>query len=150
MRRLPIALALAITLILGLTVGPAVAAKNQPAGDRISLFDGDQSYPALTAFHVDHGFAFEDGFVEQGIGKARFTLEIDGTLQTADFAQVTHLDGIQLSKLWYFNHPAGMTGTHVFTGHWYQACNNDWADCGGARRGTLVEIGTLTATITFV
>ena len=80
MRRLPIALALAMTLILGLTIGPTMAAnKHVPAGDRISLFDGDQSYPASTAFHVNHGFCFENGVIEHALGRNSFALDIDDT-----------------------------------------------------------------------
>jgi hypothetical protein len=150
MRRLPIALALAMTLVLALTVASAMAAtKNQPAGDRISLFDGDQSFPASTAFHVDHGFLFENGVVEKAIGKASFALDVDGAPQKFDFAQVTHPDGFQLSKLWFYNFPAGMTGSHIFTGHWYQACDNDTIPCNGSRMNTVVEVLTETISVDF-
>ena len=150
MRGVPVALALAMTLLLGAVVAPASAASsNQPAGDRISLFDGAQSFAANTAFHVDHGFLFENGVLEKAIGVSVFRLEVDGSPVAANFFQATHVDGFQLSKLWYFNFPAGKTGVHTFTGHWLSACDNDAVPCGGARINTAVEVQTLSATVTF-
>ena len=77
MRRMPIALALATTLLLGLTAAPSMAApKNQAVGDRLDLRAGDQTFPASTPFHIDHGFAFTIG--DKTIGLSNFVLDMDG------------------------------------------------------------------------
>jgi len=62
---------------------------------------------------------------------------------------VSHVDGCQIQKFWYFNYPAGMTGPHVFTGHWFVACDNVDVDCNGAKIRTPVETDSLSVTVTF-
>ena len=150
MRRVPIALALAMTLILGLTIAPTMAAnKHVPAGDRISLFDGDQSYPASTAFHINHGFCIETPDRSKTIGRYQFDLDVDDVPQTANFFDIEQSDGCTVVKFWYFNFPAGMTGIHVFTGHWFVPCDNDAVPCGNAKMSTAVEDSSQSITVTF-
>jgi len=150
MRRVPIALALAMTLILGIGLAPTMAAnKHEPAGDRISLLDGDQSFPANTAFHINHGFCVESSDTPKTIGRLRFDLDVDGVPQGANFFDIERADGCTVVKFWYFNFPAGMTGTHVFTGHWYAPCDNDAVPCGGAKLHTVVDDGSLSITVDF-
>jgi hypothetical protein len=149
MRRTQIALALAATLLLGLTAAPAMAVPNQPVGDRVNLLDGDQTFPASTPFHIDHGFGHEVG--DTAIGLSDFMLDMDGTVLTANFVQRGSLggDGLTFFKLWFYNFPSGSTGTHVFTRHYIQACNNDTVPCDGNRINTPVESLTVSATVTF-
>jgi hypothetical protein len=147
MRRISIALALATTVLLGLFAGPSVAAKNQVIGDRLDLRDGDQSFPASTPFHIDHGFAFTIG--DNTLGLSDFVLDIDGSPLTADFVRRTPVgDGITVSELWYYNFSSGLTGSHEFTRHYFQACNNDTVPCDGNRINTPVEL-TVSALVTF-
>ena len=149
MRRLPIAFVMATTLLLGLTAAPSMAApKNQPVGDRVDLREGDQDFPASTPFHIDHGFAFTIG--DNTIGLSDFVLDMDGTDLTADFIRWSHLgDGLTVSELWYYNFPSGLTGIHVFTRHYFNACNNDTVPCDGNRINTPVETLTASAVVTF-
>lgn len=59
-----------------------------------------------------------------------------------------------MNRLWVFNFPEGMTGTHTFTGHWYISCR--WAVDNGWFTGTcttphaLVEILSQSITVVFV
>ena len=149
MRRFPIALALATTVLLSLFAAPSAAApRDQAIGDRLDLRDGDQSFPASTPFHIDHGFAFTIG--DNTIGLSDFVLDMDGTQLTADFVRRSPVgDGVTVSELWYFNFPSGLTGTHEFTRHYFEACNNDTVPCDGNRINTPVEDFTASALVTF-
>ncbi len=149
MRRLPIALALATTLLLSLSAAPSMAApRNQAVGDRIDLRGGDQTFPASTPFHIDHGFVFAIG--DKTIGLNNFVLDMDGTDLTADFVRWSFIgDGFTVNELWYYNFPAGLTGVHEFTRHYFVACDNDAVPCDGNRINTRVETLTLSAVVTF-
>lgn len=149
MRHTRIALALATTLLLGLTAVPVMAVPNQAVGDRVNLLLGDQSFPASTPFHIDHGFGHEVG--DNTIGLSDFVLDMDGTTLTADFVQYGSLggDGLTFFKLWYYNFPSGLTGIHVFTRHYFEACDNDEVSCDGDRINTPVEFFTVSTTVTF-
>ena len=149
MRRLPIAVALATICLLGLTVAPSMAApRNQAVGDRLDLRPGDQAFPASTPFHIDHGFAFVIG--DNKIGRDNFVLDMDGTDLTADFIRWAPIgDGLTVSELWYYNFPAGLTGVHKFTRHYFVACDNIDVPCDGNRINTPVETITVSAEVTF-
>ena len=149
MRRLPIAFALATTLLLSLSAAPSMAApRNQAVGDRIDLRGGDQAFPASTPFHIDHGFVFAIG--DKTIGLDKFVLDMDGTDLTADFVRWSPVgDGFSVDELWYYNFPAGLTGVHEFTRHYFVACDNDEVPCDGNRINTRVETLTLSAVVTF-
>jgi len=149
MRHLSIALVMSTTLLLGLTAAPSMAApKDQPVGDRVDLRAGDQDFPASTPFHIDHGFVFTIG--DKTIGLTSFVLDMDGTPLTADFIRRAPVgDGFTVSELWYYNFPAGLTGDHEFTRHYFLACNNDSVPCHGNRINTPVEVLTESAVVTF-
>jgi hypothetical protein len=148
MRRLPISLVVAATLLLGLSAAPSMAAQKQPVGDRIDLRDGDQTFPASTPFHIWHGFVFLKG--DTAVGLSKFVLDMDGTDLTADFVVRSPVgDEFSVSEVWYYNFPSGLTGTHEFTRHYFSPCNNDSVPCDGARINTLVESFTVSAVVTF-
>lgn len=108
----------ALTMALLLAgVSSVAAAGRERVGDRISLFDPPTTYPADTAFHIWHGFIFEQG-VDRGYGRNEFQLDVDGVTTTADFTDVDVLDPRVVSRVWVFNFPEGLTGTHTFTGYW--------------------------------
>jgi len=150
MRRLPIALALATTFLLGLTAAPSVAApRHQAVGDRIDLRAGDQTFPESTPFHIDHGFVFLIG--DNRIGLDNFVLDMDGTDLTADFIKWSYVgDGASVSEVWYYNFPAGLTGVHEFTRHYFAACDDIDVSCDGNRINTPVETLTASAQVTFM
>jgi hypothetical protein len=149
MRRSPIAVALAFTVLFGLTAAPSVAApRDQVVGERLDLRAGDQSFPASTPFHIDHGFVFAIG--DKTIGLSSLVLDMDGTDLTADFIQWSPVgDGFSVNELWYYNFPAGLTGTHEFTRHYFTACNNDDIPCDGNRINTPMETFASSAVVTF-
>jgi hypothetical protein len=138
-----------LAAVLFLTAAPSLAApKNQPIGDRVDLRLGDQDFPASTPFHIDHGFAFEIG--DRTIGLNDFVLDMDGTPLKADFVQRSPVGGgITVSEFWYYNFPAGLTGIHEFTRHYFQACDNGVVPCDGSRINTPVEVLTVSAVVTF-
>jgi hypothetical protein len=148
MRRLPIALAFATTLLLGVTAAPSAAAPlHQVVGDRLDL-RVDETFPASTPFHIDHGFAFSTD--DNTIGLANFVLDMDETPLTADFIQWSHIGGgLTVSELWYYNFPSGLTGVHEFTRHYFVACDNLNVPCDGNRINTPVETQTDSAVVTF-
>ena len=148
MRRLPIALALATTFLLALAAAPSAAApRNQAVGDRLNLIT-DETFPASTPFHINHGFAFVIG--DNTIGLDNFVLDMDGTPLTADFIQWAPIgDGLTVSEFWYYNFPAGLTGVHEFTRHYFLACDNKDVPCDGNRINTPVEAFTVEAVVTF-
>ena len=149
MRRFSIAIAVATTLFLAASAAPALAApRNQPIGDRVDLRDGDQTFPASTPFHINHGFVFLVG--DRTVGLTDFVLDMDGTPLRADFVTRTPVgDGATVSEVWYYNFPSGLTGGHEFTRHYLQACDNDVVSCDGNRINTQVETLTESATVTF-
>jgi hypothetical protein len=107
----------ALTVALLLTaVGGAAAMSKVRVGDRISLLAPPATYPAGTAFHIWHGFVFQDGDV--GYGRYRFELDVDGVERVSDFFDVFAFDRGTVAKVWVFNFPAGLTGTHTFEGLW--------------------------------
>ena len=149
MRRLPIALALATTLLLGLTSAPTLAAPRfEAVGERLDLRLGDQDFPASTPFHIDHGFVFVKG--DNRIGLKDFVLEMDGSPLTADFIQWSQIGGdFTVDELWYYNFPSGLTGIHEFTRHYFEACDDIVVPCDGARINTLVETFEVSAVVNF-
>jgi hypothetical protein len=109
-------IAVTIALLLA-SVSGAAAAGRERVGDRISLLDPPTTYPADTAFHIWHGFVFERQ-VDRGYGRYEFQLDVDGVATAADFIEVDVLDPGLVSRVWVFNVPDGLSGTHTLTGHW--------------------------------
>lgn len=109
---------------------PAAAKRAEPVGTRINVLLGTPTtYPARAPFNILH--AVNSGFVlpPSAAGKDLFALEVDGVPRAPDFIirdviplRDTGLPypGVRVGFL--FNFPDGMTGTHTFTGHWYEAC----------------------------
>jgi hypothetical protein len=63
-----------------------------------------------------------------------FELEVDGTYAQLDFIETfidESSDPATLTKLFVFNFPAGMTGSHTFNGHWLSPCYVYDDDCSG-------------------
>ena len=148
MRRLSIAL-VATTLLVGLATAPVTAATKQPVGSRINLFLGNQAFAASTAFHIDDGFGFADTSTVDAIGKYSFALDVDGGPRAADFIQRSQSSAFELLELWFFNFASGLTGTHTFTGHFFEPCNGGSVPCNGNRIHTPVETLTLSAIVAF-
>jgi len=75
---------------------------------------------------------------------------MDRTDLTADFVKWAPVgDGFTVNELWYYNFPAGLTGVHEFTRHYFVACDNVYVPCDGNRINTPVETLTVSAGVTF-
>ncbi len=138
MRKFAIAsLALLSVLVIGSSAG---ATNGGPLdcfpGCRINVRLGKPTtYPAGQPFVIAHGV--NSGFVlpPLGTGMDLFALEIDGVPRAPDAIIRDAVSPPDLSppptfdfpypgveSVFVFNFPAGMTGTHTFTGHWYEPC----------------------------
>lgn len=105
-----------------LVATPAAAGTNIPVGDQIRIRNLSIEFPANTPFHIRHGWIQPSS--DSAIGVFDFALEVDGIFQREDYKGFTAASGEPdlLSRIWVYNFPAGMTGTHTFTGHWYAPC----------------------------
>ena len=138
----------ALSLVMLLTAAiPALGAAREPTGNRIFMFQGDQEYPAGTAFHMLAGWLNERG--TQAIGRYSVSIEVDGASVPATYRMnVTNADAI--GTAWVWNFPAGMTGTHIFVQRYLAPCGDVLLPCGGNPPNTIIEAASFTATITFV
>ena len=147
MKKLGIAL-LIMLLVTAVMALPAAAKQKQPVGDRIDLFAPPVTFAANTAFHIHHGFVSTP--TTEGVGKFSFALDLDGVRLTEDFVLKTPVsDPVPDSLLrhWVFNFPAGLTGTHVFTGHFFAPCYQGPGPCD--KPNDVIETLTLTRTVIF-
>lgn len=92
-------------------------------GDRITLLGITvATYPADTAFHVEHGFgALCENLPNPSV---LFELYIDGESQVPTSVSIECFEDGVGSKLFLFNFPVGLSqGPHTFIGRW---CDPDW------------------------
>jgi hypothetical protein len=146
-RRLSMVILASMALLL-VVAAPAGAAVRQPTGPRINLFFGNQSFNASTPFHIYDGFALLG--TEPAIGRYSVTLTVDGAPRAYTFKTSQENPDGSLIKLWYFNFPAGMTGTHTFVSHFLVPCGaSPSIPCNGLPPNTVVDAFDLTGTVTF-
>jgi hypothetical protein len=145
--------ALLIVALLAMA-SPALADRNAPVGDRIGLFfGGSREFMAGAPFHVRHGWI--QSSEDNAIGVFDFALDVDGILQREDFKMFSAVSGDPdlLNRIWVYNFPNGMTGTHTFTGHWFAPCQYavDFLAYPGpcATPNEKVETNTRTLIVTF-
>lgn len=143
-------------LILGLIAVllmavPASAKSKEPVGVQINLLTGSPtSVPAGDAFHLSHGWSVL--IPDEGpVGAYNFRLEVDGVPVEADFALRESSRGrpTTVTVRWVFNFPAGMTGTHTFTGHWDGPCQVYFDPATCPAPNATVEVFTNSLTVTF-
>jgi hypothetical protein len=108
---------------LGITT-PASAAQKVRVGAGISLFTGPTTFAAGSPFHIAHGWLTNSSL--DAIGIYDFELEVDNVVRVEDFIERSAISGDPdlLARIWVYNFPNGMTGTHTFRGHWYGPCQN--------------------------
>ena len=147
--------ALLIVTLLSMATPAGASANGEPVGERILIFFDDSiEFPAGTPFHIWHGWiqTSDDG----AIGIFDFELEVDGVLLGEDLKQFSADNGDPdtLWRLWVYNFPNGLTGTHTFTGHWYAPCQYavGWLGYPGAcaTPNEKVETKARTLIVTFV
>lgn len=146
--------ALLILTLLNLATPSSASASSEPVGERITLWNSPFATTAGTPFNIRHGWlqTSDDG----AIGIFDFTLEVDGVLHREDFKLFSEEIGDPdiLTRLWVYNFPNGMTGTHTFTGHWYAPCQYAVVSLGFtgscATPNEKVETSIRTVVVTFV
>jgi len=146
--------AILILALLNLAIPSSASAHNEPVGERVIVFNGQIDFTAGTSFNIWHGWVqtSDDG----AIGIFDFELDIDGVFLSEDFKMFSADSGDPdiLWRLWVYNFPDGMTGTHTFTGHWYAPCQYavDWLGFAGpcATPNEKVETNTKTLIVNFV
>jgi hypothetical protein len=146
-----------IVVILMMAV-PAAAARFITTGSQIEVGpDGAVvHYPGDTPFHIRHGWY---SLLIPGekpdlakLVKAEFELEVDGIYVNEDYIQRMAETGDEpgttyFYKLFYFNFPEGMNGTHTFTGHWSIQCKYWQEVC--KMPDLVIEVATSTITVVF-
>lgn len=143
-----------VVALLAMTSPVVVTAAGGPVGEKIRVRDASIEFAAGAPFYILHGWiqTSEDG----AIGVFDFQLEVDGVLLREDFKtfSVASGDPDLLTRVWGFNFPSGMTGTHTFTGHWYAPCGYavEWLGYSGpcANPNEKIESATRTLVVTFV
>ena len=143
------AFALSVLLVL-IAAAPVSAAQRAPTGAFLSLFAGDQDYPANTAFHMRGGVGAERGPSAAANGRAYWTLEMDGASVPATLHTVTTQDD-SIVRFWYVEFPDGLTGVHTFVGRYYLPCGEATQfPCNGSRANTVLLAAEIPASINFV
>lgn len=142
MKKLILVLSIVVVLI---AVTPAMASQKEPVGERLG-WEVDE-YPENTPFHMGHGWLFGTPPFEEPKGLFSFSMELDGEIIKPDFYLNYDLETGQLVRLYFFNFPEGMTGTHEFIGHYYGPCYQYFEECEFPYRS--VEVNTTYQTITF-
>jgi len=113
-------------IMLLMSVNPVTAANQppQPVGDQINLLDGDQTYPADTAFFIAHALIWDTSSPNHP-GRLDFKLEVDNHFVNEDLVNHILMRGDDYNTqiiAWLFNFPDGMQGEHTFEGHWIVPC----------------------------
>ena len=147
MKKLGIAflLMLLVTAVMAL---PAAAKQKEPVGTQISLF-GHRTDDLCRQHAIPHSPRLGEYPTTEAVGHFSFALDLDGTRLEEDFVLRT-ADAVLpevVHRSWVFNFPAGLTGTHVFTGHFYAPCYAGPGPCD--KPNEVIEAGTVTRTVIF-
>ena len=150
--------ALLLVALVSVLAPEASANRKERTGARINLFSGGfQSFPTGEPFHIAHGWQLETGDEAFALGRYDFTVGVDGVELRPDayektFVERPGLDPLQ-SRVWVYNFPKGMTGTHTFTGTWSGPCRSmveDGFHPGPCKKPTqVVSAPPLTITVRF-
>jgi len=128
---------LVLLLSLALYTGVALADKPVPVGERIILYGDPITFPAGEPFHIQHGF-FLGNYMNERVGNSRglsvMILEVDGvevppSYVTTDWGAAPkdpENPGKGGVKLFTFNFPDGMSGTHTFVRRYFFTCQSFW------------------------
>lgn len=115
-----------LVLILFVVATP-VAAKQILIGEQVHIYNRDGGAPtsefqADTPFHIYQGWTAD---IDKWMHYYAFELEVDGIIVEPDFIvrSIEKEDTNFWLIMYAYNFPDGMpAGEHVFTGHWYGAC----------------------------
>ena len=138
---------LAFVALLAFAI-PAFAAGPAPTGQTLFPFQGDQSYPANTAFNIRGGFSELRG--THAWGKFEYKLTLDGATVKPSYMTNVQTDDGAIIRLWWYNFPEGMTGVHDFVATYSAPCEDgSLVECNGLRANSLVEVGQFPMQVTF-
>ena len=125
-----------LVIALALTLMTSVALAEKPpktVGERVLLVNGEISFQAGKPFHITHGLI---GYYELGLpvgnsfGLDRMVLEIDGVERRPKYLDIDWTNYKKevgwrvVTKLYTFNFPEGMAGTHTFTRRYFLTCQS--------------------------
>lgn len=153
MKKLAPFISLLLVVSLLAVTSPAAANHNEPIGEKIRVRNETIKFQYNTPFYIAHGWVQPS--TDEAIGVFSFELDVDGSPQPLSFRQfyVTSGDPDLLWRVFVYNFPVGMQGTHAFTGHWFAPCQYavDWLGYPGtcATPNASVETATRTLTVTF-
>jgi hypothetical protein len=119
-----------------------IVSRLERARERLNIFySGSQDFPAETPFHIAHGWTTDA--TEEHLELFDFQLQVDSAYRKEDFVEMRPGEHIT----YVFNFPEGMTGIHVFTGHWFAPCRAVDEDCTNPDQ--VIETGTSNVEVTF-
>jgi hypothetical protein len=145
MKKLGIAFLLMLLVTAVMALPAAAGEKKEPVGTRIDLFSPPITFAANTPFHISHGWLSSP--TTEAVGHFSFALDLDGTRLEEDFVLKTPVSPDSVQRHWVFNFPDGLTGTHVFTGHFFAPCYVGPGPCD--KPNEVIEAGTVTRTVIF-
>ena len=137
-------LILSIMVIL-FAATPAKAGSKEAVGPGLGWYVTE--FPENTPFHMRHGWLFGTPPLEDPIGNHKYVMELDGVIISPDFQLAYDQVSGQLIRVYVFNFPDGMTGTHEFVHHYYGPCYQYLPDCKFPYKS--VEVSTIYQTIEF-
>lgn len=145
-------LLLILILVMALVpTAPVSAGPKQPIGELMTWGPIEDTFPANTPFHREHGWTSMP-WGEYPIGGFGFVLEVDGVVIKPSY-KIFERDRAEgtFKKTNVYNFPDGMSGVHVFTGYYYVPCqyilDHESGTCTGP--GSSVLFDTLEMTVTF-
>ncbi|MGD8813811.1 MAG: hypothetical protein PVI78_04970 [Anaerolineales bacterium] len=131
-----------VLLIVILSLVSVAASVQKRVGERINLIGpAYQTFEANAPFHIAHGWGCyfiitEFSGYACGAGISPFTLMVDGQPVQFSFLDVSLINHVLYEgeywryreSIWIYNFPAGMEGTHTFTGTWWNQCKDVYGD----------------------
>ena len=134
-----------VALLLLITI-PVAAKEKEPVGPSL---DWDvTTFLAGEPFHIQHGWRLGPTPMKTfNPGGYSFELELDGEIIKPSYKMVGYNPSEEnYEKLYIYNFPDGMTGTHTFIGHYYGTCSDWYDDCKNPRRSVELvgDIGGVT------
>jgi hypothetical protein len=123
-----------------------IVSQLQRVGEHLFIYySGAQTFPADTPFHIVHGWRMDP--VEEEPELFKFQLEVDGVYREEDFIETKPVE-TGVDRLFVFNFSEGMTGFHIFTGHWFAPCRVIYEQCGDPNE--IFESRTSIVEVTFI
>ena len=151
MKKLGIAflLMLLVTAVMAL---PAAAKPKEPVGTQLNILSTATHHDLSRQHAIPHSPRLGEDPTTEAVGHFSFALDLDGMRLSEDFV-LEDPGGPRVPgqgsfiQSWVFNFPDGLTGTHVFTGHFFAPCYVTPGPCD--KPNEVVEAVAVTRTVIF-